>query len=84
MHRARNAVVASERARWLAELAETIDQAQRVAWRLANERDSGEARELYASLEAARLEVAALRCGRWVQTQAEFDPPAIAIPVEGN
>ena len=50
------------RARWMAELAAAIDDAQRVAWRLAAQpRSSQEARELYGRLEAARVELAELR-----------------------
>ena len=54
----------AERARWLAELAEAIEDAKRVAWRLGfGEGNDSEARELYAQLEAARAEVEALRRG---------------------
>jgi hypothetical protein len=51
-----------ERARWLAELAKAIDEAQKVAWRLGVlEGDDPEAKDLYERLEAARVEVEALR-----------------------
>lgn len=75
MHRARDSAAALERARWLAELAEAIGQAQRLAWRLGvAEGDSEEARELYARLEAVRSEVDALRFGDWVAVRSEIDP----------
>ncbi|MEJ7776773.1 MAG: hypothetical protein WKF52_05180 [Sphingomicrobium sp.] len=53
---------AAVRARWMAELAAAIDGAQRVAWQLGSaDGASLEARELYGQLEAARLELEALR-----------------------
>jgi hypothetical protein len=64
----------ADRARWLAELAEAIDQAQRVAWALGiAEGDDTEARELYGRLESARAEVESLRHGRWSPRPTEFD-----------
>ena len=75
MHRAPDQVVALERTRWLAELAQAIAQAQRLAWRLGvAEGDSEEARDLYARLEAVRSEVDSLRFGRWVDVGQEIDP----------
>ena len=63
-----------KRARWLAELAQAIAQAQRLAWRLGvAEGDSEEARDLYARLEAVRTEVDSLRFGRWVDVGQEID-----------
>jgi hypothetical protein len=57
-------VSSAERARWLAELAKAIDEAQKVAWRLGvQEGDDAEAKDLYERLEAARVEVDALRRG---------------------
>lgn len=50
------------RARWLAELANAIESAQRLAWQLGTaSRPSPEARELYSQLEAARVEVESMR-----------------------
>ena len=75
MHRARDQVVASERARWLAELALAIARAQKLAWRLGvAEGDNEEARELYARLEAVRTEVESLRFDGWVDVRREVDP----------
>ena len=66
---------ANERARWLAELAEALEKAQKLAWSLGLlEGDSVEAMELYGRLEAARLEVQALRLGRFGAVQHEFNP----------
>ena len=66
---------AADRARWLAELAEAIDQAQRVAWALGiAEGDDLEAKELYGRLEIARVEVESLRHRRWTRHSAEIDP----------
>ena len=55
---------AALRARWMAELAAAIESAQRVAWQLGTATNgSSEARELYAQLEAARVELESLRLG---------------------
>ena len=52
------------RAQWLAELADAIESAQSLAWQLGTqERMSAEARELFARLEAARLELESIRDG---------------------
>ena len=65
----------SERARWLSELAEALEQAQRLAWTMGLlEGDSVEAMQLYGRLEAARLEVQSLRSGRLAATQPKLDP----------
>ena len=65
----------ADRARWLAELASAIDDAQRVAWQIGvEEGNNAEARSLYARLEAARLEVEALRRGRWSREPADVCP----------
>jgi hypothetical protein len=74
LHRAPNQAVALERARWLTELADAIDQAQKLAWRLGvAEGDSEEARTLYARLEAVRAEVDSLRFGGWVEVRRPID-----------
>ncbi len=63
------------RARWLAELAESIDQAQRLAWRLGvAEGNNAEAKELYGRLEAARVEVESLRRGAWTKQPVQLPP----------
>ena len=54
--------MAALRAEWFGHLAEAIEGAQRVAWQLRTyDSASGEARELYSQLEAARLELESLR-----------------------
>ncbi len=74
MHRVPDQAVALERARWLAELAQAIGQAQKLAWSLGVlEGDSEQARELYARLELVRAEVESLRFGDWAETPQEVD-----------
>lgn len=54
--------IAVLRAQWLAQISETIESAQRLAWQLrTDERKSRDARELYGKLEAARAELDSLR-----------------------
>ena len=75
MDRGSKEVAAAERARWLAKLASTIDEAQKLAWRLGvSEGDNPEAKTLYARLEDLREEVDALRRGSWTGTRQEIDP----------
>jgi hypothetical protein len=53
---------AAERARWLAELAQTLDQAQQLISELGSVRGSSSAAlDLSARVEAARAEVRSLR-----------------------
>lgn len=66
---------AAERARWLAELAQAIDQAQRLAWSLgAAEASVAEIEGVYRRLESARIEIETLRRGAWPARRAEPDP----------
>jgi hypothetical protein len=75
LHRAPDQTVALERARWLAELAQAVAQAQKLVWTLGvMEGDNEEARELYARLELVRSDVEALRFGGWVEVREEVDP----------
>ena len=70
-----NDFAAMHRARWLAELADSIDQAQRLAWRLGvAEGNNAEAKDLYGRLEAARVEVESLRRGAWTREPAVLPP----------
>jgi len=64
---------ASDRARWLAELAEALDSAQVLAWQLTAE-GRAEARDLYSRLETVRAEVEALRAGRVQGKRDELSP----------
>jgi hypothetical protein len=74
LHRAPDQVEALERARWLAELAQAIAQAQKLARRMGvAEGDNEEARDLYARLEAVRNEVDALRFDGWSSVRREID-----------
>jgi hypothetical protein len=65
----------AERARWLSELADALDEAQKVAWRLGvSEGDSAEAKELYGRIEAAQAEVDRLRLSGSRRIREESDP----------
>jgi hypothetical protein len=65
------------REEWLAQLSQTIESAQRLAWQLGtNLGASVEARELYGRLEAARLELESLRGLR--AQPLEADPECLA------
>lgn len=79
----KNELSAAERARWLAELAEAIEEAQRVALRLGRAQGtSGKARELHAQLETARAEVEALRRGGWSRQEVDLPPKWLQSLVE--
>ena len=80
-------ISATERARWLAELASAIDEAQILLWRVGvAEGDNADARELYGRLEAARGEIECLRGIRedfhpnWTKLFAGLEAPS-AVPV---
>ena len=65
---------AVERARWLAELAAALDEAQRLTVRLAgDDQDSGEAAVLHAHIRDLKVEVEGLRRGKHARTAAD-DP----------
>ena len=67
--------VASERARWLAELSTAIEEAQCLLWRLGvSEGDSCEAKELYGRLETARAETESLRLRGFRPASNELGP----------
>ena len=66
---------AAERSQWLAEIAQAVDEAQRLTKRLgASAADSAAAKEIYDSLEAIRIEVDSLRRGGWVVRRGDIDP----------
>jgi len=68
-------VSAAERARWLAELADALEQAERLVWSIGDlPRDDPEMIELYGSLDAARAEVQALRVKRVASAPANLQP----------
>jgi hypothetical protein len=63
------------RARWLAELADALDEALRLLLELdLNGGAAAEARDLYVRIEAARLEVQSLRLSRSIAPRTEPDP----------
>jgi len=68
-------VQAAERARWLADLAEALEETRRLLMRLNL---SGEylpvVRELHLRIEAARLEVQSLRLSRSLQPRQQSAP----------
>jgi hypothetical protein len=68
-------VSAAERARWLAELADALEQAERLVWSLGDlPRSDPEMVDLYGSLDAARAEVQALRVKRIATAPADLHP----------
>ena len=77
MNRVLTETGALERARWLGELAAAIDEAQRMAWRIAG--DGVEIGELYSRLDWARAEVEALRRGGWADEFQELPPEWIKL-----
>ena len=68
-------LAAAQRARWLAELAEAIDGAKRLARTLAVSRhEEAEARDLFARLVAVELEVEVLRRVPRNDMRSQIDP----------
>ena len=68
-------ISAAERARWLAELADALEQAERLLWSLSDlPTIDPNVRELYGSLDAARAEVQALRSKRALALQRNVQP----------
>ena len=75
MHRPRDQAAAAARSRWLAELAETIEEALQLGrdLRIADT-PCAEAKEVYGRLESVRIEVEALRRGRRSLSPREIGP----------
>lgn len=68
-------VPAAERARWLAEVSEALNEAHRILSQLhLSQEDEATARELYLRIQAARLEVQSLRLSRSLNPREETDP----------
>ena len=66
---------AAQRSRWLAELAQSISEAQRVVGTLSFSRGNrAEAESLYGRLELIRIEVEDLRRGGWGARPTMIDP----------
>ena len=77
--RARTRISAAERARWLAELAAAIDEAQVVLWQIGVlEGDNADAKLLYGRLESARAEIECLRGAHEIDHEA-IDPEWIKL-----
>ena len=73
------AAAAARRAQWLADLAEALDEARRLMKQLGATEGQLEAVELYARIEAIRLEIEAIRLGRRYASRDELDPKWIGI-----
>lgn len=68
-------VPAAARARWLAELSQALDEAHQVLVKLQLSADGRpDAMELFARIEAAKLEVQSLRLSRSLNPRKENDP----------
>lgn len=63
-----------QRARWLAELAQAVEEAQSLVWRLGLEGTSAQTMELYGRLEIVRGEIAALRLRSERIALRDFEP----------
>ena len=74
MVRVPNEDFAVRRARWLAELAAALDDARRLTKELGADEGRVEAVELYARIEAVRLEIQAMRLTRLSGGGEGFDP----------
>ena len=62
LRRPKTQATLDDRARWLAELARAVDEAQQLVWRLAALRgDNVRSSEIYGQLEAARDEIERLQ-----------------------
>lgn len=67
-------VSAAERARWLAELSVALSEARRLVRDLGASEGRFEALELYAQIEAIRLEVESLRLRKGGRSEPTMDP----------
>ena len=66
---------AADRARWLAELSDALNEVHRLLLRLdVQPEERSIAHELYLRIEAARLEVQSLRLSRSLNQRAEKPP----------
>ena len=65
----------AERARWLAEVSDALEQAHRLLCELdIDDASTPDALDLYVRIEAARIEAQALRLSRSITPRAEPDP----------
>lgn len=77
--RVANGDSAARRARWLAELGDALDEARQVTKQLGAAEGRIEMVELYARIEAVRLEVQAMRLRR-PSARPDFDPEWTDLP----
>ena len=74
MRRQKYPWTAADKARWLAELARAIDEAQQIVWRLSILRgDDPYASQIYGQLESARDEVERLQRGSRGSVSVKLD-----------
>jgi len=74
-------VPAAERARWLAELSEALNEAHRQLIQMEmSSAFLADARELFLRIEAARLEIQSLRLSRSLNPRQENGPERIELP----
>lgn len=64
----------ADRARWLAELSEALDDAHALACQLGAKSVSAELIDVYARIEAARVEVRSLRLGNGLRDGRDSGP----------
>lgn len=88
VQRSSGSSIAAERARWLSDLVEAIDEAQQLAWRISADGTNREVLDLYVRLELARCEVEALRRSGWAgqigelpSEWTEFLPASLRLPL---
>lgn len=74
MVQVRNDYPAAQRARWLAELAEALDEAGTLLNKVAPSEGNREAAELRQRIETVRLEVEAMRVGRSMLVRQDLRP----------
>jgi hypothetical protein len=73
-------VTAVDRARWLVELADALEQAQRLTWRMGlSGGGNADAMELYGRLEAARVEAQSLQLGGFKAASSQYSPAWIEL-----
>jgi hypothetical protein len=77
-------ITAEDRARWLAELAEAIAEAQELAWRMSGEQGiCSDGLDLLARIDFARAEVEALRCNGWARPVRRDPLDRSDLPIAG-
>ena len=80
MKRPSERTAAVERGQWLADLAQAVDQAQRLARTLiVLKGNCAESEALYGRLERVRIEVEDLRRGVWRAHPMKIDPLWISL-----